>query len=174
MFKFFVLFIVSLICFGPYFAYDSIQNIAGSMKQQIGITDTKFGALYAVYSFPNMILPFFGGVAGDKLGLRLAALVFVTLVVLGSVRPTLLLCALRARVCVCVYVCMRRVALARTHTSRRTPYNRALAQPAHAHPPRDARLLRAQTRLATMTKNSRAACCGVRRTGEGPRGGVLV
>lgn len=31
-----------------------------------------------------MVLPFFGGVAGDKLGLRLAALVFVILVVLGS------------------------------------------------------------------------------------------
>lgn len=37
-----------------------------------------------MYSFPNMVLPFFGGVAGDKLGLRLAALLFVTLVVLGA------------------------------------------------------------------------------------------
>ena len=89
LFSWVVLLIISLICFGPYFAYDSIQNIAPTLKQQKGITDTKFGALYAVYSFPNMILPFFGGVAGDKLGLRLAALVFVTLVVLGAVRRAL-------------------------------------------------------------------------------------
>jgi MFS family permease len=83
-FSFVVLAILSLLCFGSYFAYDSIQNLAPILKREINLSDTKFGALYAVYSFPNMILPFFGGVAGDKLGLRLAALVFVTLVVLGT------------------------------------------------------------------------------------------
>eukprot|EP01108_Squamamoeba_japonica_P004756 TRINITY_DN3767_c0_g1_i1.p1 TRINITY_DN3767_c0_g1~~TRINITY_DN3767_c0_g1_i1.p1 ORF type:complete len:472 (-),score=275.42 TRINITY_DN3767_c0_g1_i1:26-1441(-) len=84
-FKFFVLLVISLICFGPYFAYDSIQNVSVQMKEQIGITDTKFGVLYAVYSFPNMILPFFGGVAGDRLGLRAASMLFVSFVVIGAV-----------------------------------------------------------------------------------------
>ena len=54
------------------------------MKHEIGITDTRFGILYSVYSLPNIVLPFFGGVLGDKLGLRLAALLLVTLVVLGT------------------------------------------------------------------------------------------
>jgi MFS family permease len=37
-----------------------------------------------VYSLPNVVLPFFGGVLGDRLGLRFAALLLVTLVVIGS------------------------------------------------------------------------------------------
>lgn len=84
LFKYFVLFIISIICFSPYFAFDSIQNLANEMEAQIGLSPTRFGILYSVYSIPNIVLPFFGGVMGDKLGLRTAALLLATLVVIGT------------------------------------------------------------------------------------------
>lgn len=44
-----------------------------------------FSALYSVYSWPNVILVFFGGLAGDYFGLRIASLFFCTFVVAGTV-----------------------------------------------------------------------------------------
>jgi len=89
-YRYLILFVVSLICFGSYFAYDEIQPLESPMMLALGYTNAtgehnKFGILYSVYSFPNMILVFFGGLLGDKIGLRSAGVVFVSLVWVGSV-----------------------------------------------------------------------------------------
>lgn len=39
--------------------------------------------LYTVYSLPNIILPFFGGVLIDKIGPRKAILLFSTIILIG-------------------------------------------------------------------------------------------
>eukprot|EP01114_Cavostelium_apophysatum_P001925 TRINITY_DN1168_c0_g1_i1.p1 TRINITY_DN1168_c0_g1~~TRINITY_DN1168_c0_g1_i1.p1 ORF type:complete len:492 (+),score=113.30 TRINITY_DN1168_c0_g1_i1:49-1476(+) len=83
-FKWLVLAVISFICFGNYFAYDEIEPFDKKMSN-IGINETKFGLLYTVYSIPNTVLVFFGGILGDKIGLRLSGFIFVTLVVLGAV-----------------------------------------------------------------------------------------
>lgn len=44
-----------------------------------------FSALYSVYSWPNVVLVFFGGLAGDYFGLRIASMFFCIFVVLGTV-----------------------------------------------------------------------------------------
>ena len=44
----------------------------------------KFNLLYSVYSWPNVILPFFGGYLSDKLGVRLMGVVFILLITLGQ------------------------------------------------------------------------------------------
>ena len=43
-----------------------------------------FQTLYAVYSFPNIVLVFFGGALADKIGLRLGGLIFMALVLVGE------------------------------------------------------------------------------------------
>jgi len=90
IYRYTVLLVVSLICFGSYFAYDEIQPLEEPMMLALGYTNVtgehnKFGILYSVYSFPNIILVFFGGLLGDKIGLRAAGFIFVILVWIGSV-----------------------------------------------------------------------------------------
>jgi MFS family permease len=50
----------------------------------LGISQEDFGVLYSVYSIPNTVLVFFGGMVGDRLGLRISSLIFVTFVFLGT------------------------------------------------------------------------------------------
>lgn len=40
--------------------------------------------LYSIYSFPNFILPLFGGIIIDKLGVRLGVFTFSLILVLGQ------------------------------------------------------------------------------------------
>jgi MFS family permease len=49
------------------------------------ITLTDFSVLYSVYSWPNVVLAFFGGMIGDRFGLRISAFVFSLFVFLGTV-----------------------------------------------------------------------------------------
>jgi len=84
-FKYIVLASITMICFGNYFAYDEIEPIEPILNRALKINHFQFNNLYAVYSYPNMVLVFFGGLIGDKIGLRLAALIFSSLVVLGAI-----------------------------------------------------------------------------------------
>jgi len=45
--------------------------------------------MYSVYSFPNTVLVFFGGIVGDRIGLRLSAFIFGTFVFLGTLLTAL-------------------------------------------------------------------------------------
>lgn len=84
-YKFVVLFFISIICFGSYFAYDAVANFENNLEEDLDTNDAGYGLLYSIYSFPNFVLPFFGGLLGDKIGLRAAGLVYVVLVVCGAV-----------------------------------------------------------------------------------------
>jgi len=84
-YKFLVLAVVSLVCFGSYFCYDEVEAFDVQIQEDLGVGVVEFGLLYSLYSFPNWVLPFFGGLLGDKVGLRLAGFVYVILVFVGSV-----------------------------------------------------------------------------------------
>ena len=43
-----------------------------------------FNLMYSVYSWPNTILPFFGGYISDLLGVKLMGVVFIGLITLGQ------------------------------------------------------------------------------------------
>jgi len=49
-----------------------------------GYSETNFQLLYSLYSFPNVILPFFGGVLVDRVGARTALLLFGSFITLGQ------------------------------------------------------------------------------------------
>lgn len=50
----------------------------------MGIDLAKFSVLYSVYSWPNVVLAFFGGMIGDRFGLRISSFVFSIFVFLGT------------------------------------------------------------------------------------------
>lgn len=87
LYRYTILFVIAMLCFGNYFTYDVIQPLDKTIKSPDGldISGTQFGLLYSFYSFPNIILVFFGGILGDKFGLRISSICFSTLVVLGAV-----------------------------------------------------------------------------------------
>ena len=41
--------------------------------------------MYSLYSIPNVVMVFFGGLLGDKIGYRISSLIFGSLVLSGSV-----------------------------------------------------------------------------------------
>ena len=85
MYHILVLLTSSCIPLGGYFAYDAVGSKEAAIMEGLGIQRSDIGMLYAVYALPNIILVFFGGVAADKLGVRMAALIFVSLVIIGAI-----------------------------------------------------------------------------------------
>jgi hypothetical protein len=52
-------------------------------KKLTGGSESKYNLLYSVYSYPNIILPLFGGLLIDKLGIGISIIVFSSLLTLG-------------------------------------------------------------------------------------------
>jgi MFS family permease len=48
------------------------------------INDAKFGEMYSVYAFPNMVIPLFGGYIIDSLGVRTALFATYSVCLLGN------------------------------------------------------------------------------------------
>ena len=70
-----MLFFSCVFLLGSYFCYD----IPGPIQVDVtdkktgtfpGMSDTEYNLQYTVYSYPNMILPLFGGIFLDVLGFR--------------------------------------------------------------------------------------------------------
>ena len=53
------------------------------MEKDLNISTSTFNLLYSVYSYPNTVLPIFGGIFLDIIGLRLGILVFSGILTLG-------------------------------------------------------------------------------------------
>jgi MFS family permease len=84
-FRFILLFFVSMLTFGSYFAYDSIGAIENVLIKVMNLNQSTIGSLYTAYSIAAILIVFFGGVLTDKLGTRRASILFSSLVVLGAV-----------------------------------------------------------------------------------------
>jgi len=78
------LFFSCLVNFGSYFCYDNPQALQTSLYQTMNLDDIKFNALYSVYSFPNIILPFFGGYIIDRIGVRIGLISLSALLIIGQ------------------------------------------------------------------------------------------
>ena len=80
LYRFALLFFVSMLTFGSYFAYDSIGAIENILIEALGISTGTIGSLYSAYSIAAIAIVFFGGVITDRLGTRKASLFFSFLV----------------------------------------------------------------------------------------------
>ena len=74
-FKYVILLLLSTVCFGAYYSYNEIGPIEHSILEYLDIYYVQFGLLYAVYSVPNIVLPFVGGSLADRLGLHRLAVI---------------------------------------------------------------------------------------------------
>jgi len=72
--------------FGSYYCYDNPAAMGKEYIDQYYNIESGYELLYSVYSFPNIILPFFGGALIDRwLGVRLGGILFGVLVCLGQI-----------------------------------------------------------------------------------------
>lgn len=84
-YRFVLLFFLSLLTFGSYFAYDSIGALAPTLIKELNLGRETIGDLYSAYSLAAIAIVFFGGMLIDRLGPRKASLLFSALVTLGAV-----------------------------------------------------------------------------------------
>ena len=84
VYRFTILFFVSFITYGSYFAYDSIGAIAPMIIEAMHIGREQIGMMYSFYSWPNIVMVFFGGFLIDRIGTRKASILFSSLVFLGA------------------------------------------------------------------------------------------
>jgi MFS family permease len=84
--RLFILIFMAFISFGSYFCYDNPGAMQEVFMQEMSLTNTEYMALYSWYSWPNVIVCFFGGFLIDRVfGIRLGTIVFSSILTLGQV-----------------------------------------------------------------------------------------
>lgn len=82
--RFLILCSSSAFMFGNYYFFDQTSATQVAIREQTGMSESTFGLLSSIYSWPNVVLPLFGGILIDRLGVRAACLGFTSLVAAGS------------------------------------------------------------------------------------------
>ncbi len=83
-YRFSILFFVSLLTFGSYFAYDIIGAIAPTLIKELAAGRETVGSFYTMYSVAAIISVLVGGFLIDILGIRKSSMIFSLLVFAGS------------------------------------------------------------------------------------------
>ncbi|CAG0878892.1 unnamed protein product [Darwinula stevensoni] len=84
--RFLALFFMCFMGFGSYFCYDNPGALQGKIKDDMDINTSQFANLYAIYSWPNVVLCFVGGYLLDSVfGMRLGTVIFAAFVLLGQI-----------------------------------------------------------------------------------------
>lgn len=83
--RYIALFFMCCMGFGSYFAYDSPAALQEQITRDMDVSTTSFALLYSLYSWPNVILCFFGGYLIDSVfGIRWGAIIFSFIILLGQ------------------------------------------------------------------------------------------
>ncbi|XP_072033850.1 lysosomal dipeptide transporter MFSD1-like [Amphiura filiformis] len=83
--RFLVLILICFLSFGSYFCYDNPSALQNQIKDAMEVDTSKFMLLYSLYSWPNVLLCFFGGFLLDRVfGIRLGTVIFSIFIVLGQ------------------------------------------------------------------------------------------
>lgn len=85
LYRWIVLFFISMAMFGNYYIYDSISPLADILKAQLGFTDSNIGLLNAIYSVPNIFMVLVGGIMIDRIGTKKASFLFAFFCMIGAV-----------------------------------------------------------------------------------------
>uniref|UniRef100_A0A8C9ZPZ1 Lysosomal dipeptide transporter MFSD1 n=1 Tax=Sander lucioperca TaxID=283035 RepID=A0A8C9ZPZ1_SANLU len=81
-----VLIFMCFLGFGSYFCYDNPAALQTQVIQDLSLNTKEFMQLYAWYSWPNVVLCFFGGFLLDRVfGIRLGTIIFSLFVCVGQV-----------------------------------------------------------------------------------------
>ncbi|CAI2366187.1 unnamed protein product [Moneuplotes crassus] len=83
--RYYVLLLSTFLMFGGYFCMDQPNALSKHLEQSLtGESAMKYNMLYSVYAYPNIIMPFFGGVFIDKVGLKSALNILFALCIAGQ------------------------------------------------------------------------------------------
>ncbi len=85
LFRWSILFFVSLAMFGNYYVYDSISPLADLLAKQLNFSDADIGLLNGIYSVPNIFMVLIGGIIIDRIGTRISTFIFSALCLTGAV-----------------------------------------------------------------------------------------
>ena len=78
---------------GSYFCYDNPAALQDNMIRDLKISESQFMGFYSWYSWPNVILCFFGGFLIDRVfGVRWGAIIFSLFVTVGQVCFVYIIC----------------------------------------------------------------------------------
>ncbi|XP_038049842.1 major facilitator superfamily domain-containing protein 1-like [Patiria miniata] len=81
----FILILTCLLSFGSYYCYDTPSALEEVIKDDMQIDTSTYELLYSLYSWPNVVLCFFGGFLLDRVfGIRIGTLVFGGFVLTGQ------------------------------------------------------------------------------------------
>jgi len=69
---------------GSYYCYDIPGVIEKEIEKSFDKTSTEWSLLYTVYSIPNMVLPIFGGIFLDVIGMRIGLILFTSILTFGQ------------------------------------------------------------------------------------------
>jgi len=69
---------------GSYFCYDIPGVLKDQFENEEHVSASDSALMYSIYSYPNTILPLFGGIFLDKLGMRVGLIVFTTILTIGQ------------------------------------------------------------------------------------------
>lgn len=84
--RYLVLAVMCFLSFGSYFCYDNPAALQDTMIKALDISESTFMGFYSWYSWPNVILCFFGGFLIDRVfGVRMGAIIFSLFVTAGQV-----------------------------------------------------------------------------------------
>lgn len=84
--RFVVLIFMCFLCFGSFFCYDNPGALQTNIKNDMKVNAKDYMGLYAWYSWPNVILCFFGGFLLDRVfGIRVGTIIFAVFVLIGQV-----------------------------------------------------------------------------------------
>lgn len=83
--KYSIILISTLLSLGKNYCYNIPQALETQfLKGDFELTNIEFDLFYSIFSFPNIILPFFGGIFIDKLGNRIALMLFSSFIICGQ------------------------------------------------------------------------------------------
>ena len=82
--RWFALALVCMTNFALYYCSNNTTALQPIIEAELKIGDSQFNLLYSVYSFPNIIFPFFGGLIVDRIGVRLAINIFGFILLVGQ------------------------------------------------------------------------------------------
>lgn len=83
--RYLFLFMICFLCFGNYFVYDNPAALQDQFLKDMDISNSQFMLMYSLYSWPNVVLCFFGGYVIDKwIGIRLGAILFSAIILVGQ------------------------------------------------------------------------------------------
>lgn len=84
--KYVVLFFMCFLSFGSYFCYDTPGALQDTIIRDLELSTSQYVLFYSLYSWPNVILCFFGGLLLDNVfGICWGTIIFSVIVTLGQV-----------------------------------------------------------------------------------------